>query len=117
MLSYLNRDTGQLALILRPPSENPQRRHHKHLESNQSRCGISRQGKQWDVLSSLLAGNSGKCGGLSRLDAHASEMDCACQLALDDGLEQVAGAHGGAARGEENVSVVEPLLERVFVGL
>lgn len=85
------------------------------MERDERRGRVSRE-REHGHIASLVRRRDGREGcGLPRLDTHPAEVDGAVEVALDDGLEEVARAHAGPAGREHEVGVREPPAERADV--
>lgn len=80
------------------------------MEGNQCRRRIARQRKHELLFASRIR-DARKRGGFSWLDCDAAKMDCAIKVPFYDRFQEIPGAHRGAARGEEDVRLVQAFLD------
>ena len=111
--THLDPHAGQLTPSLGPPAQSTERGQHEDVERDEGRRGVARECKHRYVRTGRRDRREG--GRLAWLDLDAAEVDRTAEVPLNDGLEQVARAHGRAARREHEVGLLETFLQRCDV--
>jgi hypothetical protein len=106
----------QLTLLLRPPTQHPQRWDDKYIEGDESRSRVAWQRKH-RFLYPAFEWDRRERGRFPRFDGDTPEVDSAIELALNNGFEKICGPHGSTACGEENVGGFEAALDDRNVGV